>query len=67
MFVGWTACGDRRSTKSAFLNAREQDPETFALLLVDAQATVAGLSKAHIESGENGPKSSAARAFRGET
>src|SRR5215471_6414579 len=35
---------------------REQYPETFALLLVDAEATGAGLSKAHLKSGQNGPK-----------
>jgi hypothetical protein len=33
-------CGDRDSTLAAFLNAREQEPHTHAILLVDAETIV---------------------------
>jgi Domain of unknown function (DUF4276) len=43
------ACGDRVSTKNAFLNARAQHPETYAVLLVDSETPVDVLPKAHLE------------------
>lgn len=46
-------CGDRATTKNAFLNARAQDPETFALLLVDSEAAVGALPKAHLKERDN--------------
>jgi len=47
------ACGDRASTKSAFLNARAQEPDTFAILLVDAEAAVTSTPKAHLKGRDN--------------
>jgi hypothetical protein len=43
------ACGDRGAAKAAFLNARTQDPGTYAVLLVDSEASVSGLPKAHLK------------------
>lgn len=47
------ACGDRASTKNAFLNARSQDPDTFAILLVDAEVAVTSAPKAHLKGRDN--------------
>jgi len=47
------ACGDRASTKSAFLNARAQEPDTFAILLVDAEAAVKSPPRAHLKARDN--------------
>lgn len=43
------ACGDRGSTKDAFLNARAQEPDTFSILLVDAETVVASMPKGHLK------------------
>jgi uncharacterized protein DUF4276 len=47
------ACGDRTSTKNAFLNARAQEPDTVAILLVDAETAVASLPRAHLKGRDN--------------
>ncbi len=43
------ACGDRGSAKSAFLNARAQDPDTVSILLVDSETAVESLPRAHLK------------------
>jgi hypothetical protein len=43
------ACGDRGSTKHAFLNARAHEPDTISILLVDSETAVASLPKAHLK------------------
>jgi hypothetical protein len=42
-------CGDRTTTKNAFLNARVQEPDTIALLLVDSETAVTAQPRAHLE------------------
>jgi hypothetical protein len=42
-------CGDRTTTKDAFLNARVQEPGTIALLLVDSETPVTTLPKSHLK------------------
>jgi Domain of unknown function (DUF4276) len=46
-------CGDRASTKSVFLNARAQEPDTFSILLVDAETAVASKPRAHLKKRDN--------------
>ena len=42
-------CGDRTTTKNAFLNARVQEPDTIALLLVDSETAVTALPRSHLK------------------
>jgi hypothetical protein len=42
-------CGDRASTKNAFMNARAQEPDTLSILLVDSEIAVASLPRAHLK------------------
>lgn len=42
------ACGSRLAAKDAFLNARNTEPDTHAILLVDAEAVVTTSAKIHL-------------------
>jgi hypothetical protein len=44
-----TSCGGRYQASDAFLDALEKDPDTFNVLLVDSEAAVAALPRAHLQ------------------
>ena len=44
-----TSCGGRSQAYDAFLDALEKEPEKFNVLLVDSEAAVASLPRAHLQ------------------